>query len=112
MRDIKFRAWYPETGTMLLNPCISDKGKVMYLEGGWDYMDDVDSAIVMQYTGLKDIYEDDVCKTIEGLSKIVYYNYGFWLEGITWKGMILLSDRNVEVKQIGNIYETPELLND
>jgi uncharacterized phage protein (TIGR01671 family) len=71
MREIKFRAWYPGEcfqdgkSRMMSKVCISGEGKIMGLEGGWDYYGDDEKAIPMQYTGLKDkhgveVYEGDI----------------------------------------------------
>lgn len=103
---------------------VSSAGKLMELEGGWDYQSDNDTAILMQYTGLKDkngkeIYEGDVV-TVKGksyggifTSKVIFHYGMFSLSfGGKAEGMLLggngYEPRKVEI--IGNIYENLELL--
>ena len=113
---------------MEYNICISDKGKMMLLDGGWDYQDDDKDAIVMQFTGLydkngKEIYEGDILrvgartKSLDDLvshelCKIDFSDGSF---NVIFNGeeepddfLYNYSDEFGEV--VGNIYENPELL--
>lgn len=118
MREIKFRAWNPETKKMFYDFDQNIKevalGKSIHLfvyETGLAYKS------LMQFTGLKDkngkeIYEGDVLNTGLGRTKVVqYFKDGFWLnaslEGAEWT----LRCCNLSSEIIGNIYENPELLN-
>jgi uncharacterized phage protein (TIGR01671 family) len=133
-REIKFRAWdgksiiylHQHKGDFPL--CLvweNDKCVLMEFEAGHD--DNLDNAILMQYTGLKDkngkeIYEGDVVKRmkvcydwekkdgeeryeVEEISFIEYSNNGFWVkdESFGWEGESLWDWDKMEV--IGNIYE-------
>lgn len=120
MKENKFRAWDNVKHKMLYGEEIEELDCYhTYLSYGElviayydknDLMSDWRKLEIMQYTGCKNLYENDICKTREGISKVVYCSYAFFLEGIDWFGVMLLSDRNVEVIQIGNIHENPELL--
>jgi uncharacterized phage protein (TIGR01671 family) len=126
MREIKFRVWIKEDKSMVngnenMNNKISFLGGIHYIhtDRADGLMDQVfigkggnyrtpDEAILMQYTGLKDkngveIYEGDIlCYEATGNIAECYWNEnGFWHD---WEDLGLL-------KVIGNIYETPELLN-
>lgn len=121
-RTIKFRAWFPaecfqdNQARMFNKACISDEGKVMHLEGGWDYTGDEEKAIPMQFTGLKDKYGKEI---YEG--DIVKWEYEFNVIDRAYKqrretttvvefenGLFKTGNGDVEV--IGNIYENPELI--
>jgi hypothetical protein len=98
MREIKFRAWNSEEKTMLKPFDLSSNPKY--------WCDNLKDYPLMQYTGLKDkhgveIYESDV---------IDYYGKNI---------IVKIPDIYIEVHKnlnpewcevIGNIYETPELL--
>ena len=143
-REIKFRAWdgksiiylHQHKGDFPL--CLvweNDKCVLMEFEAG--HVDNLDNAILMQYTNCKDkngkeIYEGDVIKRQtydwdemerlsdindaaspvfkEEISFIVYQNNGFWVdaESFGWEGEGLWDWKEIEV--IGNIYENPKLL--
>lgn len=110
-------------GRMIYDINVSNEGKMMSLEAGWDYQGDCDSAIIMQFTGLldkngKEIYEGDLIKTSEKapLSKVIWSDSraGFavifpnmWNEKlkIFYKSLSWASKGEV----VGNIYENKEL---
>lgn len=133
MREIKFRAWWKEAKLMadvevwreddivIIVPVVSSipghKFERQLLDEG-EYN-------LMQYTGLKDkngkeIYEGDIIKgndTDQGNCIVKYIEAQFDLYSIN--GEDLYSDyflktgdiQERELEIIGNIYETPELLN-
>lgn len=116
MREIKFRAYGPNCKIMW------DWGAVKRIANtvGWEHFD-AGERILMQYTGRKEkngveIYEGDICVNENGrIARCVYHepsasfdfiavnsigdNYGY--EPQMWKFKLAV---------IGNIYETPELL--
>lgn len=118
MREIKFRAWKPETKKMFHDFDQNIKevplGKSIHLfvyETGLHY------KTLMQYTGLKDkngkeIYEGDVLQTRSGIGYMVFDNCGYAIkspgsEAVDYE----FSAFYLECEIIGNMYENPELLN-
>ena len=135
MREIKFRAWNKEKNIM----CYDNQDySADYLDGifssrvglinYWLSADRLDDSYVyMQYTGLKDkngkeIFEGDILKYIEDKIKyaMISFKDGMFTIHRSLGGEMLcsvgyfqiLDERDIdrEVQVIGNIYETPELL--
>ena len=121
-REIKFRAWDKDTeqGMFYGGFSIHSTGKIQ------SDMFNVESLIVMQYTGLKDkngveIYEGDIVNHLfhkepfkviwneKNCSFIALYlgGRGRYSEGIKDK---LLQVDNVWYEVIGNVHQNPELL--
>lgn len=114
MRDIKFRMWVPE-----------DDGEPGYMISGDDlafeeYLplkDLLKQETIMQYTGLKDacdteIYEGDILGGIIG-------GYVVWIDKEARFGIDVCGETGecnfddfmqCDLEVIGNIWETPELL--
>ena len=130
MREIKFRAWDTYDNKMKYKFTIgsitnSDDNlwtcPTIWVEGtGWV---NCDTLVLMQYTGLKDkqgveIYEGDIVKNevyIEGYKHVEYHNGSFGYKilidnSFVWyafcENTYFLSD----IEVIGNIHQTPELL--
>jgi uncharacterized phage protein (TIGR01671 family) len=125
MREIKFRAWNSEKKTMRIHDVVVCNGKqvIPVQTSGNDYWDatwEECENILMQSTGLKDkngveIYEGDIVKYNLSfpVGEIVFNrdrftpiydrsSYDEW-ELDFWR----ISDK---CEVIGNVYETPELL--
>ena len=124
MREIKFRAWYKRTQTMLPVKVlkltkygwIADKSHFNYVPNTNVIGRDVE---LMQYTGLKDKngkegYFDDLVKWGKSTYQVVWDSD----EGVAWLSKVDGEEvwtklRIHLIKQgevIGNIYENPELL--
>ena len=123
MRELKFRIWYYDQKKFDNNVELKDFKR---------YSFPLHWCCVQQYTGMKDkngkeIYEGDVVKTVDGISKLdiefAEYTHGEvkWLrEGVEvcqeHVGATRLSVFSkcdccpADLEIIGNIYETPELL--
>lgn len=120
MREIKFRAWFTEGKhkTMSGQKCSlqEDRTLLEFLqaiedvkeEHGYEY-------ILMQFTGLKDkngkeIYEGDIVRSGEIVCEIIWDET--WCAFRAKRGLSLTERINCYVWEIiGNIHETPELLN-
>lgn len=109
-REIKFRAW--DGQQMLFTPTSTNYA----LHRFFGFIDNLE---VMQFTGLKDkngkeIYEGDIMKKTYGASiplfEVSYHvERGLWIQNDGYNEPLCEVYRMCEV--IGNIFETPELLN-
>lgn len=126
MREIKFKAW-DILKQRWSNYKIND-GTVYFMDkntGVWygSYNKRYKDFNLMQYTGLKDeygdeIYEGDIVKlrANHGIGVVKYYDEwgAFIVEYIKPKKLAVLGMNYYEedIEVIGNIYENPELLGD
>lgn len=99
-RQIKFRAWNPKEKVFHYAFNMTSTGKITHIVEDFSYL------ICMQYTGLKDkngkeIYEGDILIKGNGHIHLIVFKDGCFCR-----------DVNVHLTEIiGNIYESPELLN-
>lgn len=120
MREIKFRAWDKEH-KVLRDVTRIDllKGTVSLCEdtGYFNYTCNMDEVILMQCTGLKyddgvEIYEGDIFHLGDKDIKyvVIWDADGFSGKQVKSSSYAGLSHWRDKMKQMGNIYENPELL--
>ena len=128
MREIKFRAWYPNEGMRSFDEIKGDCIGALFHATGIKYM---------QFTGLKDkngkeIYEGDIVelinptcqvqkKRISGVVVFGWASFGIAIEKVdVWEGynveppqtvwFLNIENSGALSEVIGNIYENPELI--
>jgi len=113
-REIKFRAWRKTVKEIMVWSDLKE----------WvNPLGEDDDHILMQYTGLKDkngkeIYEGDLLGEENndwGIRKVIFEDGGFYAPLIKHHfavglNQILVNHSCLQVEIIGNIYSTPELL--
>jgi len=128
-REIKFRAWIEDEMCYDIAEIEYQYFCIVVNDHSDDRAFDLEKAILMQYTGLKDkngkeIYEGDVVKEVcyqapgysigEAFSKVEFMDIrhsdtkGWGLTHVSGLDGVYLSFSNCEI--VGNIYENPELL--
>lgn len=123
MRDIKFRAWFIDTGHGEEPRMVQDYHSTIYMEFiGLNPRLSGYAAEIMQFTGLKDqygneIYEGDILQIeTDKIIGVVHYNNAMFKLNLIHKWAKAMRNElyyfceNENVKIIGNIYENPELL--
>lgn len=123
-RKIKFRAWVLKSwdkdeqgnpkGQMDYDFYINSKDgqtqTITFGEGESDYLNEV---AIMQYTGFKDkdgkeIYEGDILEYKDGLEGVIFQDGGFYpFIKVGWQ----FASNPITIKILGNVYESPALLN-
>ena len=119
MREIKFRAWDRMDEVMrdwhnLTHTRYAKRGDTIFNDEGY---------ILMQYTGMKDVYAGDRCRvtacgyysnislvilegnTFEGVVKMVYYTWMIVAEDKTYIPLSAIEYYGMKFEVIGNIYE-------
>ena len=123
MREIKFRAYDKKENEMFYSSMYQDKTSMAYgLSNFLSECTDIEDTL-MQYTGLKDkdgveIYEDDIVKFIPSGEYGLVTTFGSSQNlGIEWENSrtafftpMFYLGCETELEIIGNIYESPELL--
>jgi uncharacterized phage protein (TIGR01671 family) len=109
-REIKFRAWCPESETMWDVREIAFDVQMLTIGLHDEYIDNIE---LMQFTGLldkngKEIYEGDVVH-LNGLKgKIGWHDGAFTFHH--WDDIDLLHTTYPYIEIIGNVFENPELI--
>ncbi len=116
MREIKFRAFVNGEMTNVSYP-----QTITFSDGRLTYWDELKhsantSAIIMQYTGLKDVnnaevYEADYFDTEDGLMEVYFIDGRFilmWADTGTYR--CELHEAVNKLSKCGNKYENPDLL--
>lgn len=125
MRQIKFRAWDNSMKTMVTIKPFSSKHQVMTWDGLVYENGKLQDFTMMQFTGLfdkngKEIYEGDI--VLRSNDAFGYVRFGFDGVKVSWKRAGDLKSKKTGFTQvglrhgktmeiIGNIYESPHLLN-
>ena len=131
MRERKFRAWDKNDKRIFIDPQMIDfyNKKIGYMQYQTEYMPDTSYSIpvgfeefeyseLMQYTGLKDeygdeIYEGDIVTLHNSRYKVIFNmeQARFVLRDDKFEMEIPFTNNNNErMEIIGNIYENPELM--
>lgn len=123
MRPIKFRAYLKNEKKIIDVKSIDwdENGNLIsinYPEGKDYFGYKEDDIVLMQYTGYKDvfgneIYEDDVVKYRNNLYQVKWIFFSFYIHQTNGRSLkelekIAIDEKGMEL--IGNIYENPELL--
>jgi len=114
LRVIKFRAWSKAKKEVVeIDGIRGDMG--FKTTGGYDLW--YESEFVMQYIGANDkngkgIYEGDIVKESQSIGKIIFDDGCFIIEWIRNKDFFddILAHHVCWLKVVGNIYETPLLV--
>ena len=123
MREIKFRAWHK--GKKIISEVLGIDilhKEIFFSNGDVDYCEISDFKYIelMQYTGLKDeygneIYEGDIVTLHNSRYKVIFNmeQARFVLRDDKFEMEIPFTNNNNErMEIIGNIYENPELIED
>lgn len=118
-REIKFRVWDTKSESMeheiAIGKGYGEDSYILFLGIGETFIIDDDIVKIMQYTGLKDkndveIYEGDILKSdINETFGLVCFEDGKFV--VNWENISEDLFEWTGEFVIGNIYETPELLN-
>tara|TARA_R110000868_G_scaffold125265_3_gene331028 strand:- start:7710 stop:8084 length:375 start_codon:yes stop_codon:yes gene_type:complete len=123
MREIKFRAWHPESKSMTvfdLEKASKDQYIASHVCALLSNTHIEGKGLMMQFTGLTDkngaeIYEGDIVKHIKGYVWAVIFETNESRFALKCKAPLirpLFKDRASNLEVIGNIYENPDLLGD
>lgn len=125
MRTIKFRAYLKDTNEMVTVRAMDwdHEGNLLCLNypKGKDYFGYEDNIALMQYTGYKDvfhneIYEGDIVRYDKKLFEVIWMCSGFYISYIVPNNDYYLNyclpvaNNEEDMEVIGNIYENPDLL--
>ena len=125
MRKIKFRAYLKDTNEMVTVGAMDwdHEGNLLCLNypKGKDYFGYEDNIALMQYTGYKDvfhneIYEGDIVRYDRKLFEVIWMCSGFYISYIVPNNDYYLNyclpvaNNEEDMEVIGNIYENPDLL--
>ena len=125
MRTIKFRAYLKNTNEMVAVRAMDwdHEGNLLCLNypKGKDYFGYEDDIALMQYTGYKDvfrneIYEGDIVRYDKKLFEVIWMRSGFCISYIVPNDDYYLNyclpvaNNEEDMEVIGNIYENPDLL--
>lgn len=121
MREIKYRAWEKNLREMIPVYDIDLKSKVINNDSAWRMFDEI---ILMQYTGLKDKNDVEICEGdivenkkskvrsvvefVEGCFMYVYYKDKE--KYVVPFHISVEFEEESQCEVLGNIYENPELL--
>ena len=135
MRELKFRVWDKRNKSWDKYLLLNTTGKIVVVDDDYgaqaNTADNQENYVIQQYTGLKDkngkeIYEGDIVKTVDGVSKLAVefaeYTHGEvkWLRegfevcqeyiGATRLSVFSCDYFTSDLEIIGNIFENSELL--
>ena len=121
MREIKFRAYEKTLKEIIPVHNIDFQTKIINTNGAWRMFDEIE---LMQYTGLKDIYEGDIIRVValsndhhqKGATSVLVVKFFMGNPCLCFAECetgvpIYTFCVNHTLEVIGNIYENYELLN-